>query len=434
MKKLVYVGLTADYMHPGIARVMKAAADIGPIIVGLLTDEAVAAKKRVPHLNWAERKIILEQFRQVEMVVPQNEWDYGTNILRYKPAVMVHGDDWQFGDGTQLRENALQALNTYGGELIEIPHTPGISSTWISRKVLDVGTTPEIRRRALRRTLDCKPFARIIETHSPLAAMIAESLEVENELGRQEFDGFWSSSLADSLVLGKPDIEIVDMSTRLESVNKIFDVTQKPLIIDADTGGKPEHLEVHIKSMERLGISAVIIEDKVGLKRNSLLGNDVYQKQATISDFQEKIAIARSAAFSDDFMVIARVESLVLDQGMNDALERAHEYVSAGAQGVMIHSRKYDPEEVLLFSEKFRQNDPSTPLIAVPTTYNGITDSALAQRGFNVVIYANQMIRAAYPAMEKTALTILRNGRSKECEMDISSVTDILKLIPKTAT
>ena len=432
MAESVYVGLTADYLHPGIAKVMKTAADIGPITVGLLTDEAVAARKRMPHLNWSERKLIIEQFRNVERVVPQREWLYGANIREFRPSVMVHGDDWQYSDGLALREDAIAALNSYGGKLIEIGHTPGISSTWISQKVRDMGTTPEIRRRALRRALACKPFVRIIEAHSPLAAIIVESLELDNELGRQEFDGFWSSSLADSLVLGKPDIEIVDISTRLETVNRIFDVTQMPLIIDADTGGKPEHLEVHVKSMERLGISAVIIEDKVGLKRNSLLGNDVHQEQSPIADFQEKISIARAAAFSDEFMVIARVESLVLDKGMDDALERSHEYVSAGAQGVMIHSRKKDPAEIVEFAERFRKADSLTPLIAVPTTYNEITDFELAQRGFNIVIYANQMIRAAYPAMRQAALTILQNGRSKECDSDIASVADILKLIPTT--
>ena len=432
MNTSVYVGLTADYLHPGIAKVMKAAAEAGPITVGLLTDEAIAAKKRVPHLDWSERKLIIEQFRNVERVVPQAEWLYGPNILKYRPTSMVHGDDWQHGLGLELRADALQALSSYGGQLIEVPHTPGISSTWIAEKVREMGTTPEIRRRDLRRALACKPFVRIIETHSPLAAILVESLELENELGRQEFDGFWSSSLADSLVLGKPDIEIVDISTRLETVNRIFEVTQKPLIIDADTGGKPEHLEVHVKSMERLGISAMIIEDKVGLKRNSLLGNDVHQEQSTIVDFQEKISIARAAAFSDEFMVIARVESLVLDKGMDDALQRAHEYVAAGAHGVMIHSRRSDPNEIVLFAEKFRKHDSSTPLIAVPTTYNGITDFALAQRGFNIVIYANQMIRAAYPAMQQAALTILQNGRSKECDSDIASVANILKLIPKT--
>ena len=434
MADSVYVGLTADYLHPGIAKVMKTAAELGPITVGLLTDEAVAARKRVPHLNWSERKLIIEQFRNVERVVPQEDWLYGLNILKYRPSVMVHGDDWKHGDGLELRSDALQALGSYGGRLIEIPHTPGISSTWIAEKVRDMGTTPEIRRRSLRRTLACKPLVRIIEAHSPLAAIIVESLEVENELGRQEFDGFWSSSLADSLVLGKPDIEIVGISTRLETVNKIFEVTQKPLIIDADTGGKPEHLEVHVKSMERLGISAMVIEDKVGLKRNSLLGNDVHQEQSPIIEFQEKISMARAATFSEEFMVIARVESLVLDKGMDDALQRAHEYVAAGAHGVMIHSRKSDPDEIVLFAERFRGNDSSTPLIAVPTTYNEITDFELAQRGFDIVIYANQMIRAAYPAMQQAALTILKNGRSKECDSDIASVSDILKLIPKTIT
>lgn len=428
----VYVGMTADVLHHGHMRIIAEARKHGQLMIGLLTDSAVANHKRLPYLTWDQRREIMEGIAGVAQVVPQNEWDYSPNLRKYKPEFMVHGDDWSSGPESRIRDKVINALAEYGGQLVEVPYTQGVSSSAIVSYTVSMGTTPEIRRHTLRRSLEAKPISRFLEAHSPISALIAETAEEQIDGETRTFDGFWSSSLTDSTEMGKPDIEALDISARLSNINNIFEVTTKPLIMDGDTGGKPEHFELNIRSMERLGISAVIIEDKTGLKKNSLLGNDVVQSQEDPDAFCEKIRMGRAALMSDDFMIFARIESLILDQGMDDAISRARAYVAAGANGIMIHSRKREPDEVFRFADLFRSDFPDVPLVTVPTTYNQTTETRLADHGFNIVIYANHMLRAAYPAMRDTALSILRNGRSLEADELLISIPKILELIPGT--
>lgn len=429
----VYVSLTIDFLHPGHLNVIAHARKHGEVVVGLLTDAAVVNHKRIPHLNWDQRKSIIENINGICQVVPQNEWDDSINISKLKPDFVVHGDDWMAGPDSLMRTRVLEVLSSYGGKLIEVPYTNGISSGAIAADALHVGSTPELRRSTLRRLLSAKPISRFIEAHSPISALIGESVSIVDHEGFiKEFDGFWSSSLTDSTEKGKPDIEALDLSDRLRNINDIFEVTTKPLILDADTGGKPEHFELNVKSMERLGISAVIIEDKTGLKKNSLFGNDVPQSQESIEDFCHKIRVGCAAIRSNDFMIIARIESLILEKGMEDALTRARAYVGAGVHGIMIHSRNKSPDEIFEFSKKFKNEFPETPLIAVPTSYNEVTESELAAHGINIVIYANHMLRASYPAMHNVALSILENSRSLEVDNQLISINKILELIPGT--
>jgi len=429
---IVYLGMSLDILHHGHINLIEHARKHGDVIVGLLTDSAIADHKRLPFLTYDQRKKVAENISGVVKVVPQNEWDYAVNIRKYRPDFMAHGDDWLEGPLAPYREHALSALSEYGGQLIEFPYTQGVSSGTISAELLELGTTPDIRRASLKRLLNAKKIVRIIEAHSPLSALIAEHTRVEKNGNIVQFDGFWSSSLTDSTEMGKPDIEALEISQRLHNINHIFDVTTKPLIMDADTGGKVEHFVLNIRSMERLGISAVIIEDKTGLKKNSLFGNDVAQSQEDIGSFAEKIRAARAARVSSDFMVIARIESLILEKGMADALKRADAYVEAGVDGVMIHSRQKKPDEIFEFSRIFRKSHPSIPLVSVPTSYNLVTEQELSDHGFNIVIYANQLLRASYPAMRDVALDILRNGRSAEVDNKIISINEILELIPGT--
>ena len=428
----VYVGMTIDILHHGHVNVIEHARQYGDVVIGLLTDAAVADHKRLPYLTYDQRKRIVENIRGVTQVVPQEVWDYAPNIRRYRPDFMVHGTDWLEGPLAPYRQRALDALAEYGGKLIEIPYTQGVSSQTMISQLQSLGTTPDIRRKTLKRLLSAKPISRFIEAHNPISALIAEHATVEVNGKIRQFDGFWSSSLTDSTARGKPDIEALDISSRLSNVNDIFEVTTKPLIFDGDTGGKPEHLELNVRSMERLGISAVIIEDKQGLKKNSLLGNEVSQAQEDIGAFCDKIRIGRAARVSDDFMVFARIESLILDQGMSDAIKRAEAYVGAGADGIMIHSRKKNPEEIFEFARIFRAAFESVPLVCVPTSYNTVTEEQLAEHGFNIVIYANQLLRAAYPAMQRVAHEILRCGRSLEVDKQLMSINDILTVIPGT--
>jgi phosphoenolpyruvate phosphomutase / 2-hydroxyethylphosphonate cytidylyltransferase len=428
----VYLGMTVDILHHGHINIIERARQYGDVIIGLLTDEAVADYKRLPYLGFEHRKKILENMVGVTQVVAQDEWDYAPNIRRYRPDFMIHGDDWLDGPLATFRERALEALAEYGGKLIEVPYTQGISSSAMVENLLSIGTTPEIRKGTLKRLLRAKPIIRLIEAHSPISALIAEKSSIEVDGKVRQFDGFWSSSLTDSTEMGKPDIEALDISSRLGNINNIFEVTTKPLIMDLDTGGKPEHFEINVRTIERLGISAVIIEDKTGLKKNSLFGTDVAQTQEDVGLFCDKIRAGRASRISSDFMVIARIESLILDKGMNDAVMRAQAYVEAGVDGVMIHSRRKEPDEVYEFARIFRREFRHIPLVCVPTSYNIATEYELAERGFNVVIYANHLMRAAYPAMKRVALEILRNGRSAEVDNQLISINEVLELIPGT--
>ncbi len=432
MRQTVYIGMTADILHHGHTNIIAEARKLGDVTIGLLTDAAVAGHKRLPLLRWEHRKQMIENIVGVTRVVPQESWDYALNIRHYTPDIMMHGTDWLQGPLAPYRERAIAALADYGGRLIEIPYTEGISSTDMMQRNRAFGTTPDLRRATLRRLLAAKPVSRFIEAHSPISAMIAEHCRAEIDGRVREFDGFWSSSLTDSTVRGKPDIEALEINSRLTGINEIFEVTTKPLIMDADTGGKIEHFELNVRSMERLGISATIIEDKTGLKKNSLFGTDVAQTQEDIGAFCDKIKVGRAARFGDDFMVIARIESLILEKGMADAMKRAEAYAEAGVDAVMIHSRAKAPDEVYEFTRLFRQSFATLPLVAVPTSYNSATEDELGEHGFNLVIYANHLMRAAYPAMRRVAIDILRNGRSLEVDRDLISINDLLELIPGT--
>ena len=431
-KKSVYIALAADSIHHGHMNLIEVGRKYGEIIIGLITDSAIAEYKRIPYLNFNQRKKILSNLRGVSKVVPQNEYDYSKNILKLKPDYMIHGDDWKYGQEKSLRVNALKALKKYGGKLIEIPYTKGISSDAITKFHNLSLVTPDSRRGMFRRLLEIKKISRFIEAHSPISALIGENISITKKGKKLTFDGFWSSSLTDSTSMGKPDNEYVDNTLRLNGINNIFDVTSKPLIFDGDTGGKKEHFDMKIRSIERLGISAVIIEDKTGLKKNSLHKNTSNQTQENADIFAEKISIGKKAQSSDDFMIIARIESFILNKDVKDAMRRAKKYIEAGADGIMIHSKSKKPNEVFSFSRQFRKLFKNIPLVGVPSSYNHVTEKQLAQNGFNVVIYANHMLRASYPAMVKVAGEILRNGRSKESDKKLMSINEILNLIPGT--
>lgn len=426
----VYVGMSADLIHPGHLNVISAARQYGEVIVGLLTDKAVAAYKRLPYMTYEQRKIVMENIQGVSQVVAQETLDYTANLEALKPAYVVHGDDWKTGVQAPIRKRVIETLAKWGGELIEIPYTQGISSTQLDAAVKEIGVTPTVRMKRLGRLLENKPIVRVMEAHNGLTGLIVENTQVASDDGVKEFDAMWLSSLTDSTAKGKPDIEAVDVTSRLQTVNDIMEVTTKPIIYDGDTGGKPEHFVFTVKTLERLGVSAIIIEDKIGLKKNSLFGTDVEQTQDSIPDFCAKIAAGRSARVTKDFMIIARIESLILGKGMEDAVARAKGYLDAGADGIMIHSRQKSPDEVLEFCRIYNTFPNRRPLVVVPSSYNTIYERELIEAGANVVIYANHLLRAAYPAMMNTAKTILQNGRSAEVDKQVMPISEVLTLIP----
>ena len=429
MSKTVYIGMSADLVHPGHMNIIQEGAKLGDVVVGLLTDKAIASYKRLPYMKYEQRKAVIENIKGVVKVIPQDTLDYRPNLEQVKPDYVVHGDDWKEGVQAKTRQQVIDTLAQWGGELVEIPYTTGISSTQLNKSIKELGTTPDIRRSRLRRLIDAKPVVRIMEAHNALSGLIIENVKSDTGV---EYDGMWSSSLTDSTSKGKPDIEAVDVSTRINTINEIFEVTTKPMIYDADTGGIPEHFAFTVRTLERTGISAVIIEDKTGLKKNSLFGNEVAQTQDTIENFSQKIQAGKRAQITDDFMVIARIESLILEKGMEDALTRAKAYIEAGADGIMIHSRQKSPDEILEFCSKLRAHDANIPIVVVPTSFNEITAKELGEAGVNIVIYANHMLRAAYPGMMRTAKSILDHDRSHEAEGDLLSIKEILELIPGT--
>lgn len=428
----VYVGMSADLIHPGHLNILNEAAKLGRVTVGLLTDKAIASYKRLPYLEFDQRKVILENLKAVEQVVSQETLDYRPNLKEIKPDFVVHGDDWKEGVQRQTRQQVIDTLAEWGGKLVEVPYTKGISSTKLNSALKEIGTTPDIRRARLRRLIESKKVVRIIEAHNGLTGLIVEKINVNVDGELREFDGMWASSLTDSTSMGKPDIEAVDITSRSNNITNLVEVTTKPIIFDGDTGGKVEHFVFTVRTLERLGVSAVIIEDKIGLKKNSLFGTDVAQQQDTIENFSKKIKAGRDARITEDFMVIARIESLILKAGMEDALERAKAYIEAGADGIMIHSKEKSPDEILEFCEKYGKFERTVPLIAVPSSYNTIYEDELAEAGVNVVIYANQLLRSAYPAMLDTAQSILTNKRSFESNGNCMSIKEILELIPGT--
>ena len=431
--KNVYVGMSADLIHPGHLNIIQIASGLGKVTVGLLTDQAIASYKRLPFMSFEERGEIISAIKGVDSVIPQTTLDYTPNLLRLKPDYVVHGDDWRDGHLSNIRQKVIDTLSEWGGKLVEPAYTKGISSTRIHLAMKDIGTTPDIRRSRLRRLLQVKPIVRFLDLHNALTGLIIENTVVTMPDGtNREFDGMWGSSLTDSTAKGKPDIEAVDVSARMTTLNEVLEVTTKPILYDGDTGGQPEHFVFTVRTLERLGVSAVIIEDKTGLKKNSLFGNDVAQTQDEIPAFCEKIRMGKKAQATDDFMIIARIESLILDKGVDDAMERAQAYLDAGADGIMIHSRRKSPDEIFEFCDRYAKLPNRKTLVAVPSSYNTVTEEELAARGVNVVIYANHLLRSAYPAMVNTARSILTHQRSAECDQNLLPINEILELIPGT--
>lgn len=430
--KTVYVGMVADVLHPGHLNIIKEAKKLGKVVVGLLTDEAVASYKRLPLFNYDQRKMIIENIKDVSEVVPQETLDYVPNLRKIKPDYVVHGDDWRSGTQKETRLNVILALQEWGGQLIEPKYTEGISSTRLINAITDKGITPDSRLKTLGRLLVNKPIIRILEAHNGLTGLIVEKTKIKKDGATTEFDGIWLSSSTVSTSKGKPDTEVVDFSSRFQTIEEILEVTTKPIIVDGDTGGKIEHFRFRVRTLERLGVSAIIIEDKIGVQRNPLLGTTVQQEQDTVENFCEKIIEGSKSLVTEDFMIIARIESLILRKGMEDALMRARAYMEAGANGIMIHSRETDGREIIEFCNQYRKFQHRVPLVVLPSSYSHVTEEELKELGVSIVIYGNHLLRSAYPSMVKAAQSILEHQRCMEASQQYCMpIGEILSLIPE---
>jgi phosphoenolpyruvate phosphomutase / 2-hydroxyethylphosphonate cytidylyltransferase len=422
--------MSADILHPGHINILRVARELGEVTVGLLTDAAIASYKRLPHMSFDQRLAVVRELSGVENVLAQETLDYEPNLRLLRPDYVVHGTDWRTGVQAATRQRVIDTLAEWGGRLVEPEYTPGISSTQLNAAVKEIGTTPEIRLARFRRLLAAKDLVRALEAHNGLTGLIGEHAAVEQDGKAVEFDAIWVSSLTDSTAKGRPDIEYVDLTSRLRTIEEVLEVTTKPMILDGDTGGIPEHFVFQVRTLERLGVSAVIIEDKVGLKKNSLFGTDVEQTQDDPVRFGDKIRAGKEAQVTDDFAVVARIESMILGKGVDDALARAMVYVEAGADCVMPHYKEPDPTDLFAFVDRYRSLGLGAPLVAVPSAYPQVTEAELLERGFQIVIYANHLLRAAYPAMQRTAEAILVSGRALEAEEHCMPIKDVLTLIP----
>ena len=426
----VYMCFSTEYIHSGHIAIIKKASRLGKLTIGVLSDEAVASYRRFPLIPFAERKSLISNITGVSQVVEQKTLSYAENLRELKPDFVVHGDDWREGLQKPIRQEVLEVLASYGGKLVEFPYSHDAKYEELDKMTRAQLAMPDVRRGRLKKLINMKGLVTALEAHSGITGLIVEKTTVLQEGKTYQFDAMWISSLCDSTAKGKPDIELVDMTSRFRTIDDIMEVTTKPIIFDGDTGGLTEHFVYTVRSLERMGVSMVIIEDKTGLKKNSLFGTEVKQTQDSIEHFCEKISAGKKAQKTQDFMICARIESLILERGMDDALERAFAFAGAGADAIMIHSRKKDPSEIFEFVEKFREKNNSTPIVVVPTSFNTVTEEEFRQRGVNVVIYANQLTRTGFPAMQKAAKTILEHHRAKECDDMCMSIKDIITLIP----
>ena len=426
--KIAYVPLAVDILHTGHLNIINTAKKYGKVVVGLLSDSAISEYKDLPTLDYEERYKIIKSLKNVEKIIKQNTWDYSEILENLKPDFFVHGDDWKKGIQKKTRESVIKFLKKNKGQLVEVAYTKNISSSSIKSNLIN-HLTPNSRISNLKRLIENKKIVRVLESHSPLSGLIAENIKVEKGKKIEQFDAMWSSSLTDSSVKGKPDNQSLDFSSRFSGIGDILDVTTKPIIFDADNGGRLEHLPFTIRTLERLGVSAIMIEDKVGLKKNSLFKDQSDVKQDIIKDFCKKIELIKKTRNSEDFLIGARIESFILGKGLQDGLKRAIAYSKAGADLILIHSKEKNPKEIFSFSKIFRKTKFYKPLVSVPSTYSKTTETMLIKNGFKIVIYANHMLRAAYPAMQNAAKSILKNQRSFELESKISSVKEVINLI-----
>lgn len=427
--KTVYTCFCTDVIHEGHMNIIRCAKKYGEVVVGILSDQAMIRYNRFPTISFEGRLRMVEEISEVDRVVVQNDIMYDQIFEEIHPDYVIHGDNWKTGPMASIRKNVLDLLEKNGGELIEPAYTYSESVKRVDDKLTEKLAMPEFRRKRLKQLIEIRTTVKALEVHSGLTGLIAEKTVVENDGEFDQFDAMWLSSLCDSTAKGKPDIELVDMTSRYRTIDDVMEVTTKPIIFDGDTGGLAEHFVYMVRTLERMGVSAVIIEDKTGLKKNSLFGTEVQQTQADIREFSEKIAAGKKVQLTDDFMIIARIESLILECGMEDALCRARAYVEAGADGIMIHSRKKDPDEILEFCDKFRCENKHTPIVVVPSSFHSITEDELKEHGVNIVIYANQLTRSAFPAMEQTARDILKYHRAEEVDSRLMPIQDIITLI-----
>ena len=420
-EKTVYVGITGDIIHPGIINIIQKGAKYGRLIVGLLSNEAIATHKRIPYLTYEQRKAVIENIKGVSEVVPQEEWSYVPNLLKLKPDYIIHGDDWKTNYLKGIREEVFEVMKKIGGEVIEIPYTKGINSSQLFESTTNNGITAVQRLQSLRQLMNYKPIIRIMEANSGLSGLIIENLKVEKEDGIQRFDGIFIN-LLDSNPLGISEQESSTFTSKLNTVTDILECTTKPIIYGGYTSDNYENVTFTIEKLELMGISAIIIEDK--FKNKQELCNE--------DEFCLKIKEGKKAQTNPDFMIIAGIKELILGKNIDDALKKALTSIKAGADGILISSNQKNGDDIKEFCLKLRKENKNIPIVLIPTAYDQFTEKEFAEWGANIIIYVDYLKKATYPAMKKCAETILKSERSLEVNEMCMPIKEILNLIPGT--
>ncbi len=408
--KTVYVGMSADLVHPGHINLLREAASLGRVTVGLLTDRAISSYKRMPFLTFEQRRAVIEHIAFVTAVVPQDTLDYTDNLRLLRPDFVVHGDDWRNGVQAQTRRRVLDVLREWGGTLVEPPYTEGISSTALRMAAMDIGFAPGVRQRRLRRMLDCKPLVRVMQAHDGLSAHIVDRLEETTQGAPREYDAIWVDSLAGAPIRGKPDPLPFDLSSRLVTLHEILDATTKPLICNAGGAGHAAGVTAAVRTLERIGVSAIVIDTEVTDRRAVPAMAASAPPQDDMAAFIREIAAARDARVTPDFMIIARINDRTRDCGADRMMARAAAGVDAGADAVMCDSDPVNPDGIFDLCRRYRRLMNGHPLLVGLSGTEGLQEHDLASAGASMVVYTDTLLRAAREAMISAASQVLSCG------------------------
>jgi phosphoenolpyruvate phosphomutase len=429
-QKTVFVVMSAEIFHPGHLNIIKVARDLGEVTVGLATDRFNARYKRLTLMSYEDRKAIVENINGVKNVIAQDTLDLAPILRELRPDYFVHGDDWKFGPLKAVRQQVLEVMQEWGGVLVEPPYTEGISSTKLNAAWRSIGATPETRIRHFRRMLEFQPVVRLLEVHNSLSGIIIERTLVEGNERDKEFDGMWYSDLTDSLAKGKPNSSFVDLTSRINTIHGILESTTKPLIVEAGNGGITEHFVSTVKTLERLGVSAVVIADKVGYEGAvfSLNGNEPVQED--VNDFARKIASGKKTQVNKDFSIITQINSLVMHEDVENALRRARVYIEAGVDALMIHSNVETLTDFFEFCRSYRNLEDKVPLLAAIPARSSLDEDQLISAGVQFIVYPDQLLRAAYTSMLNAAKTLLIQARASDVDELYAPISEICDFVP----
>jgi len=422
-EKTVYVGMVGDMLHVGHINILKTAARLGRVTVGVLTDRAVVGYKRLPLLAFEDRVRVVESIADVAAVVPQKTLSYVENLRALRPDYVVHGDDWRYGDQvSRARAEVIATLGEWGGELVEVAYTKGISSTAIHRSGAADALFSGTRQGRLRRLLAAKPTLRIVEAHSGLSAKIAA--EVRGPDGATGFDAVWQSGLTDAIHRGKSDGGAVDRGRRLQAVEEILDAGPLPLIYDGRAAGRPETVFDLTRALDKAGVSALCLGDRSDPDRTG--------PEMSPAETVAQIEAVRAACPTGAVMAISRIVVAAPGNGgsgaLDRALDRALALLEAGSDAVMFDSAADTAEPILDIAARLRRQRRDVPLFAAQSDRWGAPIHRFENAGIDAVVYETHLLRATVAPMRRAATALLAEGTGPA--PDLTPLPELRGLFP----